>query len=77
MIKELYNSMNDDLEDILKEGSLQETLTKIAKLSEESTTSANKHAWLVDSLENRFVIVHECNPLFENHRLIAGVRRAM
>ncbi|XP_024877798.1 uncharacterized protein LOC112458408 [Temnothorax curvispinosus] len=45
MIKELYNSMDDDLKDILKEGSLQETLTKIAKLSEESTTSANEHAW--------------------------------
>jgi len=60
--------MNDDLEAILKEGSLQETLTKIAKLSEESTMSANKHAWLVDSLENRFVIEYEYNPSFESHR---------
>ncbi|XP_012054734.1 PREDICTED: transmembrane and coiled-coil domain-containing protein 5A-like [Atta cephalotes] len=44
MIKELHSSMNNDLEDILKEGSLQESFTKIAKLSEEST-SANEHAW--------------------------------
>lgn len=57
MIKELYNSMNDDLEDILKEGSLQETLIKIAKLSEENTGSTNKHAWSVDSVKNRFVSV--------------------
>lgn len=56
MIKELYNSMNDDLEDILKEGSLQETLVKIDKLSEENTTT-NKHAWSVDSVKNRFVSV--------------------
>lgn len=69
--------MNDDLEDILKEGSLQETLTKIAKLSEDSTMSANKYAWLVDSLENRFVIEHECNPSFESHRLITGVHRVI
>lgn len=47
MMKELYNGMNDDLEDVLKEGSLYEILTKIAKLSEESTTSANEHAWSV------------------------------
>lgn len=52
MIKELYNSMNDDLEDTLKEGSLQETFAKIAKLSEESMMSSNKHAWSVDTLEN-------------------------
>ncbi|KYN08313.1 Polyamine-modulated factor 1, partial [Cyphomyrmex costatus] len=44
MIKELYSSMNNDLEDILKEGSLQEAFTKITKLSEENT-SANEHAW--------------------------------
>lgn len=37
--------MNNDLEDIWKEGSLQEAFTKIAKLSEESTTSANERAW--------------------------------
>lgn len=55
MIKELYNSMNNDLEDILKEGSLQETFAKIAKLSEESTTSANEHAWSVDSIEKKIV----------------------
>ncbi|XP_012538086.1 uncharacterized protein LOC105837670 [Monomorium pharaonis] len=46
MVKELYNSMNNDLEDIMKEGSLQETLIKIAKLSEESATLSNEeHAW--------------------------------
>ncbi|XP_029158808.1 uncharacterized protein LOC114931056 isoform X3 [Nylanderia fulva] len=45
MIKELYNSMNNDLEDILKEGSLQDVLSKIAKLSEESTMSVNEDAW--------------------------------
>lgn len=77
MIKELYNSMNDDLEDILKEGSLQETFAKIAKLSEESTMSANERVWSVDSLKNRFLIVHERNFLFESHRLIAGVHRGM
>jgi len=47
MIKELYSSMNSDLEDILKEGSLQEAFVKIAKLSEESSTSPNECAWLV------------------------------
>ncbi|CAL1681777.1 unnamed protein product [Lasius platythorax] len=45
MIKELYNSMNNDLEAILKEGSLQDVLSKIAKLSEESTMSINEDAW--------------------------------
>ncbi|XP_072764407.1 uncharacterized protein [Anoplolepis gracilipes] len=45
LIKELYNSMNNDLESILKEGSLQDVLSKIAKLSEESTTSINEVAW--------------------------------
>lgn len=45
MIKELYNSMNNDLADILKEGSLQETFAKIAKLTEESTMAANERAW--------------------------------
>ncbi|KAL6255370.1 hypothetical protein P5V15_013708 [Pogonomyrmex californicus] len=45
MIKELYNSMNDDLEDILKEGNLQETFRKITKLSEENIMSTNKDAW--------------------------------
>jgi len=69
--------MNSDLEDILKEGSLQEAFVKIAKLSEESSTSPNECAWLViDSLENRFVI-SQCNLLFENHRLIAGVHQGM
>lgn len=77
MIKELYSGMIDDLEDVLKEGSLYETLTKIAKLSEESTTSANKYAWsVVYSLKNRFVIA-QCNLLFESHPLIAGVHRGM
>lgn len=47
MIKELYNSMNNDLEDILKEGSLQNVLSKIAKLSEESTISINGDTWSV------------------------------
>lgn len=77
MIKELYNSMNNDLADILKEGSLQETFAKIAKLTEESTMAANERAWSVDSLKNRSVIAHECNLLFESHRLIAGVRQEM
>ncbi|XP_025990124.1 uncharacterized protein LOC105197929 [Solenopsis invicta] len=45
MIKELYDSMNNGLKDIMKEGSLQETLSKIAKLSEENTIPTNKHAW--------------------------------
>lgn len=57
MIKELYNSMNNDLEAILKEGSLQDVLSKIAKLSEESTMSINEDAWsVIDSLKNIFVI---------------------
>lgn len=47
MIKELYDSMNNGLKDIMKEGSLQETLSKIAKLSEENTIPTNKHAWSV------------------------------
>lgn len=45
MIKELYNSMNNDLEDVLKEGSLQDVLSKIAKLSEENTISINGDTW--------------------------------
>ncbi|KAL0117415.1 hypothetical protein PUN28_010326 [Cardiocondyla obscurior] len=45
MVKELYDSMNDDVEEIIKEGDLQENLTKLAKLSEESTKFDNKQAW--------------------------------
>ncbi|GAB1859672.1 Polyamine-modulated factor 1 [Camponotus japonicus] len=45
LIKELYNGMSNDVENILKEGSLQDVLSKIAKLSEENTTSVNEDAW--------------------------------
>lgn len=49
--------MNNDLEAILKEGSLQDVLSKIAKLSEESTMSVNEDAWsVIDSLKNIFII---------------------
>ncbi|XP_011879838.1 PREDICTED: uncharacterized protein LOC105568630 [Vollenhovia emeryi] len=45
MIKELYDSMKDDLEALLEEGDLRQVFTKIAKLSEESMASSNEHAW--------------------------------
>ncbi|KAL6428937.1 hypothetical protein ACFW04_008035 [Cataglyphis niger] len=45
LIKELYNSMNNDLESILKESDLRNVFNKIAQLSEESTTSVNEDAW--------------------------------
>ncbi|XP_029662930.1 uncharacterized protein LOC115235352 [Formica exsecta] len=45
LIKELYNSMNNDLESILKESDLQDVFSKIAQLSEESTTSVNEDVW--------------------------------
>ncbi|XP_032675935.1 uncharacterized protein LOC116846339 [Odontomachus brunneus] len=46
MVQELYNSMNGDLEALLEgEGAVQDALTKIAELSEDSTTSANEDAW--------------------------------
>lgn len=44
MIEELYNSMNNDLEDIV-EGDLQDGLRKIAKLSEENTIFTNEDTW--------------------------------
>ncbi|XP_053973011.1 uncharacterized protein LOC128873447 [Hylaeus volcanicus] len=44
LIKELYDSMTGDLEDILKEGSLQESLKKVAILSDESC-SIHEDAW--------------------------------
>ncbi|XP_070160792.1 uncharacterized protein [Polyergus mexicanus] len=45
LIKELYNSMNNDLESILKESNLQDVFSKIAQLSEESTTFVNEDVW--------------------------------
>lgn len=48
MVQELYSSMNGDLEAMLEdEGAVQDALTKIAELSED-TASANEDAWLVD-----------------------------
>lgn len=54
LINELYNGMNNDVENILKEGSLQDVLSKIAKLSEENTTSVNEDAWSVIDLLKYF-----------------------
>lgn len=36
--------MNDDLEDVLKEGGIQEALEKVAKLSD-SNTSVHDEVW--------------------------------
>lgn len=83
MMKELYGSMNGDLEDMFMEGSLPDALTKIAKLSEESTTSANENAWLVMLNDrNMYLIVVIRNSLISDlsfkfiHHSIAGVHRA-
>lgn len=46
--------MSNDVENILKEGSLQDVLSKIAKLSEENTTSVNEDAWSVIDLLKYF-----------------------
>ncbi|XP_014485772.1 PREDICTED: uncharacterized protein LOC106750156 [Dinoponera quadriceps] len=45
MVEELYKSMNADLEAMLEEDTLQEALAKVARLSEDSTVSADKEAW--------------------------------
>jgi len=45
MIEELRNSMNSDLDNLLEDGSLQEAMTKIAKLSEETTLPDTEKAW--------------------------------
>ncbi|XP_076172513.1 uncharacterized protein LOC143149215 isoform X2 [Ptiloglossa arizonensis] len=44
MVKELYDSMIDDLEDILKEGNLEEALKKVFILSDENS-SIYEDAW--------------------------------
>lgn len=44
MCKELFDNMNDDLEDILNEGSLKNGLERIAKLSDEDTSMV-EGAW--------------------------------
>lgn len=44
MIKELQDGMIDDLENILSEGSLQESLEKVAKLSD-ADSSVYREAW--------------------------------
>ncbi|KZC13657.1 hypothetical protein WN55_05210, partial [Dufourea novaeangliae] len=44
MIKELQDGMNDDLEDLLNEGSLQESLEKVSKLAD-ADSSVQEDAW--------------------------------
>lgn len=44
MFKELYDNMTNDLEDILKEGSLQSGLERLAKLTDENS-SVVEDAW--------------------------------
>jgi len=50
MIQELRNSMNSDLEYLLEDGSLQNAMTKIARLSEEAVLLDAEEAWSVTSL---------------------------
>lgn len=45
MVKELYDGMCADLDDILAEGSLSSGLTKIAKLVREASNRPDKIAW--------------------------------
>lgn len=44
MCQELFDNMNDDLEDILNEGSLKNGLERIAKLSDEDASMV-EDAW--------------------------------
>ncbi|KAG7200276.1 hypothetical protein KM043_017744 [Ampulex compressa] len=45
LIDELYRSMNDDLNEMLTEGSLQEGLAKISKLSENLEDNVPENVW--------------------------------
>ncbi|XP_076238166.1 uncharacterized protein LOC143181557 isoform X2 [Calliopsis andreniformis] len=44
MVKELYDGMNEDWEDILREGSIQEALEKVSKLSD-ANSSVYEEVW--------------------------------
>jgi hypothetical protein len=59
MIQELRKSMNGDLDYLLEDGSLQDAMTKIAKLSEETTLPDAEEAWSVTYRKIlRFIVYH-------------------
>ncbi|XP_020286003.1 uncharacterized protein LOC109855805 isoform X2 [Pseudomyrmex gracilis] len=45
MMNELFKSMSNDLNDIMKDNSLQDAFAKIEKFLDESTVSSNEDAW--------------------------------
>lgn len=70
--------MNNDLESILKESDLQDVFSKMAQLSEESTTSVNEDVWsVIDLLENILLTAQYDFSNLNHFYVITGVHREM
>lgn len=56
-MNELFKSMSNDLNDIMKDNSLQDAFAKIEKFLDESTVSSNEDAWSVMIDRDRKIIL--------------------